>query len=117
LYDACVFICAEEDFSRVGALVNITRQNSGTFTSNIYIVPDSWDDTQDWFFVGGTAGGRAGAVGYTAAEWMTGTAGSVDPANTTSGTISVSGEQVIRMPIAQIRALIGGGSNNPIYRR
>jgi len=100
------FICTETDFTRVGALANITTNNNGTFTGNTYIVPDTWDtDTTDRFFVGGAEGGRSGATGYTIDEWISGTAGSVSATNGT-GTISVSGETVIRLPIAQIRQLL-----------
>lgn len=114
-FNANTFICSEADFTRVGALANITVNNSGTMTNNTYIVPDTWDtDTTDRFFVGGSEGGRAGATGYTIDEWITGTAGSVSATNGT-GTISISGDKVIRMPIAQINALIAGGS--ALYRR
>lgn len=110
-FDSNLVIIAEPDFTRVGALANITVNNNGTYTSNTYIVPDTWDtNTTDRFFVGGSEGGRSGATGYTIDEWMSGTAGSVSATNGT-GTISISGEKVIRLPIAQIRALIASTSS------
>jgi hypothetical protein len=115
-YNSNTFICSETDFTRVGAMANITLNNSGTFTNNIYIVPDTWDtDTTDRFFVGGEESGRSGATGYTIDEWMSGTAGSVSAVNGT-GTISISGEQVILMPIAKIKQLLYSyNSSNIIY--
>jgi hypothetical protein len=109
-FDSCVFICAEPDFSRVGALANITINNTGSFVSTTYIIPDTWDtNTTDRFFVGGTEGGRTGATGYTIDEWLTGTAGSVSPTNGT-GTLTVSGTQIIQKPIGEIRQMISSGA-------
>lgn len=101
------FICAEPDFARVGALANITVNNSATYTGNTYIIPDTWDtNATDRFFVGGAEGGRSGATGYTIDEWITGTAGSVSATNGT-GTIAISGERVIRLPISKIKEMLG----------
>ena len=106
------YICAEVDFSRVGAMANITINNSGTYTGNTYIIPDTWDtDTTNRFFVGGVEGGRSGATGYTIDEWITGTAGSVSATNGT-GTIAISGERVIRLPISEILNMTGSGSSS-----
>jgi len=107
------FICAETDFTRVGSLANISVNQNGTYTGNTYIVPDTWDtDTTPRFFVGGIEGGRSGATGYTIDQWVSGTAGSVNPTNGT-GTIAISSEVVIRMPIAAIRNMVANAGGAP----
>lgn len=98
------FLCAEADTARINALGNITVNNSGTFSGNIYIIPDTISDATDLFYVGGSEGGISGATAYNLTEWASGTAGSVSATNGT-GTISVSGEQFIKLPLASIQAM------------
>jgi hypothetical protein len=91
------------------SLVNITANQSCTYSGNTYIIPDDVPDSTVLFYVGGAEGGRSGATGYTITQWLSGTAGSIPTANGT-GTISVSGETVIKLPISVINQLISGGA-------
>ena len=88
----------------INKLSNIAVNQSCTYTGNTYIVPDTFNESDVLFYVGSAEGG-AGGTGYTIAEWMTGTAGSIPTANGT-GTIAVSGEKVIQMPLAAILEMI-----------
>jgi hypothetical protein len=100
----------------INSLVNITVNQNCTFSGNTYIIPDNVPNSEVLFYVGGAEGGRSGATGYTIAQWITGTAGSVTAANGT-GTISVSGEKVIRLPIDTIRKMIATQSNQITGKR
>jgi hypothetical protein len=108
------FICAEPDITRINALFNITVNSNGTVSGNTYYIPDTIADSAQLFWVGGSEGNRGG-TGYTITQWRTGTAGSVSATNGT-GTIAVSGETIIKLPLAQLQIMAAGGSN-PIYRR
>lgn len=105
------FTSLETDFTRIGSLANITINQFATYQNNIYRLPDTISLAQNMAYVGGTEGGRIGAAGYAAAQWMSGTAGSV-PATNGTGTISISGEQIFSTPIAQLRAAVGSGKTS-----
>lgn len=89
----------------ISSLVNITVNQNCTYLGNTYIIPDTVSDSEVLFYVGGASGGRSGATGYNITQWLSGTAGSIAPSNGT-GTISVSGEKVIKMPINEIIKLM-----------
>lgn len=90
----------------INKLVNISINQSCTFTNNIYIIPDTFADTSALFSVGSDEGGNGGTpTVYTINQWRTGTASLVTAANGT-GTIAVSGEKIIKLPLAEILAMI-----------
>lgn len=95
-----VVLIANDDVSKIGALVNVTINNTCTFTNNVYLVPDSIPDSTVLFYVGGSEGGRAGATGYTIDQWRAATS-----ITNGSGTITVTNDRILKLPLTDIKAL------------
>lgn len=96
-----IVLVGTDDMSLVGALANITIDQTCTYSNNIYFVPDTVPDTTDLFYVGGAEGGRIGATAHSIDEWRAATS-----ISNGTGTVTVTNERVIKLPLAQIQQMI-----------
>jgi len=96
-----VVLVTTDDLSKIGALVNITNNQTCTYSNNVYVVPDTIPDSTVLFYVGGSEGGRAGATGYTIDQWRAATS-----ITNGTGTVTVTNDRVIKLPIAEIMQMV-----------
>lgn len=113
-YDGCLVVLGTDNAALYTKLLGVKSNCSATFTNCTFIIPDSIASNVALFEIGCTSeGALGGGTTYTATQWETGTAGSVTAANGT-GTISVSNNKVLKMPLAVCRQIINGAGNQNI---
>ena len=112
-YDGCLVVLGTDNASLYTKLLGVKSNCSATFTNCTFIIPDSIASNVALFEIGCTSeGALGGGTTYTATQWETGTSGGITAANGT-GTISVSNNKVLKMPLAVCRQIINGaGSQN-----
>jgi hypothetical protein len=96
-----VVLVTTEDIAKIGALVNITVNQTCTYSNNVYFVPDTIPDSTVLFYVGGTEGGRAGATGYSIDQWRAATS-----ITNGTGTVTVTNDRIIKLPLAEILSIV-----------
>ena len=115
-YDGCLVVLGTDNAALYTKLLGVKSNCSATFTNCTFIIPDSIASNVALFEIGCTSeGALGGGTTYTATQWETGTAGSVTAANGT-GTISVSNNKVLKMPLAICRQIINGAGSQNIPR-
>lgn len=107
-YDGCMVVWGTDDLAKVTKLVGARVNQSFTMTNCTFVVPDTVATSTALFEIGSTSeGSLGGGTTYTAAQWESGTAGSVTAANGT-GTISVGGCKVLFLPARICAQIING---------
>lgn len=109
-YDGCMVVLGTDDLAKITRLFAAKVNCAFTMTNCTFIIPDTISDSAGLFTVGSTVeGSYTGGTDYTAAQWESGTAGSVSATNGTA-TVSVSGCKVIKLPLSVCRKIISGAN-------
>lgn len=107
-FDGNMVVLATDDATKYTKLLGVRVNSSMTMTNCTFIIPDTISMSDDLFEIGCTTeGSLGGGTAYNSTEIESGTAGSISATNGT-GTISISGCKVIRLPISVCRQIIVG---------
>jgi hypothetical protein len=98
-----------DDISKVQSLAGVFLNQSATFENNTYIIPDTVDVSTENLFAIGNSAISANSANATLAEWN-----ALNATVNGSGVVSVTGDKIIQLPIAEIQAMIEGYKPNVV---
>jgi hypothetical protein len=105
-----VVLVTIDDLAKINKLVNVSNNQTCTYSNNVYILPNTIPDSTPLFFLGTGEGGSDdsaatatpnGTTIFSIDQWRAATS----IANGT-GTVTVNNDRIIKLPLSEILSIV-----------